>query len=352
MKIRPAQNSNSNAAHKDVATPALLPCVVTSALLPCIVTVVLGVTAVSASSKTQEKILEFPSDTSYGNLSRVIHVNPLETHAERSPLGQARGKIKVPADAIIFFEPGPRFFQRPEILNKLPPDSIAYIRMQFTAMDDNEMQMSDRAVKYLRHLTGLLAVDFDRSDTSDVGAAELAGLPNLQAVSLTGSTVNGTCLKSLSSCPKLQMLRFGSGQVKDEALRSLSNYKSLKRLVLNRCNLTDASAQNIAKGKSIVLLDVSNNPKISDTGLKYLGQLKLDYINLRETGVSIEGVREFVKNRQCRVVMPRMFSEYSKAQLDEIKKIRGGDIVFDHDHNIKYTDLKTIFGTVDRSRKK
>ena len=326
--------------------------VAASALLAGALTILSGAAGISASPKSKEKILEFPNDTSYGNLSKVVHVNPLETHAERAPLGQARGIIKVPSDAIIFFEPGPRFFQRPEILNKLPPDSIAYIRMQFTAMDDNEMQMSDKAVKYLRHLTGLLAVDFDRSDTSDIGAAELAGLPNLQAVSLTGSTVNGTCLKSLSSCPKLQMLRFGSGQVKDEALKSLSNYKSLKRLVLNRCNLTDTSAQNIAKGKSIVLLDVSNNPKISDTGLKYLGQLKLDYINLRETGVSIAGVRDFVKNRQCRVVMPRMFSEYSKAQLDEIKKIRGGDIVFDHDHQIKYSDLKTIFGTVDRSRKK
>jgi len=296
----------------------------------------------------KEKILEFPADASYGNLSKVTEVNSLEVHAKRTPLGQAKGTIKLPPDTIIFFEPGTRFFQHPEILMKLPADSIQYIRMQFTAMDDNEMKMSDDAVKFLRHLTGLWAVDFDRSDTSDAGAAQLAGMPNLRAISLTGTTVNGACIKSLSSCPRLQMLRFGSGKIGNEALKPLKDFKSLKRIVFNRCNLTDACLQSIAGGASITLLDISNNPKITDAGLKSLAPLKLEYINLRETGVSIEGVRNFVKNSQCRVVMPRMRHEYSQAQYEEIKKIRGGDLVFDHDHKLKNPDLKTIFGTVNR----
>lgn len=316
-------------------------------LLVCILAVLIGSACFASAPQKKEKVLEFPSDTSYGNLSRVTEVKPLETHALRVPLGQAKGTIKVPADTIIFFEPGPRFFQRPEILLKLPPDSIEYARIQFTAMDDNEMQMSDRAVKYLRHLTGLRAVDFDRSDTSDAGAAQLAGLPNLTAVSMSGSTVNGTCLKNLSSCPKLQMLRFGSGKIDDESLKSVKDFKNLKRLVFNRCNLTDASIKNLAKDASFKMLDISNNPKITDEALKHLAPLKLEYINLRETNVSIAGLQGYYKNHQCKIVMPRMHSQYSKEQLKEISKIRG-NIVFDFDHRIQYADVKTIFGSVNR----
>jgi hypothetical protein len=143
------------------------------------------------------------------------------------------------------------------------------------------------------------------------------------------------------------MLRFGSGKIDDESLKSVKDFKNLKRLVFNRCNLTDASIQNIAKGASFKMLDISNNPKITGDALKYLAPLKLDYINLRETNVSISALRDYYKNHQCKIVMPRMQNQYSKEQLKEISKIRA-DIVFDFDHRIQYADVKTIFGSVNR----
>lgn len=299
-------------------------------------------------AKVKEKILEFPSDTSYGNLSKVLFVEPLETHADkRSPLGQARGTVKVPAATIILFQPGPRFFQRPEVVLKLAPDCIDYIKMQFTAMDDNEMTMSDRAVKYIRHLTGLRAVDFDRSDTSDEGVAVLAGMPNLKAVSMTGTTVKGSCLKSLSSCPKLEMIRFGSGKIEDDSLKNLKDFKNLKRLVISRCNLTNDSIQCMAKGAHFSRLDISQNPKVTGAGLKYLVPLKLNYLNLRNTSIAISAVREFAKNQKCLIVMPRMAREYTANERAEIGKIKA-DIVFDVEQGGGNLDVKTIFGSVNR----
>ncbi len=78
------------------------------------------------------------------------------------PLGEAKGTIKVPASVRICYEPGPKFFSNPQILLKFPPDSIEYIKMKFTPMEDNEEHMSDHAVEFVAHLRGLRIVDFDK----------------------------------------------------------------------------------------------------------------------------------------------------------------------------------------------
>ncbi len=303
---------------------------------------------IGISSKSKEILLPFPNKRGYGTISKVTKEDELETAAKRTPLGEAKGTIKLPAGTIVFYEPGPRFFQNPQVLQKFAPDSIKYIKMQFTAMDDGEEKMSDRATVYLRLLTGLRAINFDKSDTSDNGIASLAGMPNLRAVSATETMVNGACLKSLSTCQSLVMVRFGAIQVDNDSLRYLKDFKTLKRLVLSRCSVNSQGVQYISACPSITQLDISNNPKISDKELLKLKTLKkLEYVNLRGTTATIAGIKTFIRGCNAKLVMPKMFAQYTKAEQSEIKKITG-HVVFDFDHNLQDPDYKTIFGTVNR----
>lgn len=296
----------------------------------------------------KEVILPFPNEKGYGTISKVIRENLLETSAKKIPLGEAKGTLRLPADTIVFYEAGPKFFQNPQVLKNFPPDSIAYVKMQFTAMDDAEDKLCDKAIGALPYLRGLRSANFDKSDTTDEGIAKLAGLPKLRAISTTETMVKGDCLKSLSSCPSLAMMRFGAIQVSNESLRYLKGLKSLKRLVLNRCGLESLGVQFIAACPSLTQLDISNNPKITDGDLMKLKTLKnLDYINLRDTGVSIAAVKSFAGESKARIVMPRMFSQYTRRELADIGKIKG-DVVFDVDHRESDPDINTIFGTLDR----
>ena len=301
-----------------------------------------------ATQPLQEKILLFPNEAGYGNLSKITVSNPLELRVQRAPLGIARGTVKVPANVRVYYEPGPRFFQNPQILLKLPPNSIDYIKMQFTPMGDGEERMSDHAVEYVAHLTGLRIVDFDKSDTSDAGAAKVAGMPNLIGLSSCESLITGTCLKSLSTCPKLEVMRLGSLQVSNESLRFLKDFKSLKRMDLNRAGLNSVGIQHLAACTNLLHLDISGNPKINGKDLsKLIALKKLKVINLRDTHVPIADIKAFANNRRITVIMPRMLAQYSKGDRDQIKTIHG-DLLFDFDSKLVNPDMKTIFGTVNR----
>ena len=299
-------------------------------------------------ANAKEIVLPFPNEKGYGTISKVIREGMLEANAKKMPLGEAKGTLKLPADTIVFFEAGPKFFQNPQVLQKFPPESIAYIKMQFTAMDDAEEKMCDRAIEALLHLSGLRAASFDKSDTTDKGISRLSGMPKLRAISTTETMVNGDCIRSLSTCPSLSMLRFGAIQMNNESLRYLKDLKSLKRLVVNRCGINSQGVGYIAACSTITQLDVSNNPKITDADAMRLKTLKkLEYINLRDTSVTIQGIRAFASGSNVKIVMPKLFNQYTKRERAEIDRIKG-NIVFDFDHRSTDPDYSTIFGTINR----
>jgi hypothetical protein len=194
----------------------------------------------------------------------------------------------------------------------------------------------------------LRAANFDKSDTTDEGVAQLAGMPRLRAISTSETMVSGDCLKSLSSCPSLSMMRFGAIQLKNESLRYLKDLKALKRLVVNRCGIDSQGVKYIAMCPALEQLDISNNPRISDADVLKLKVLKrLEYVNLRDTGVTIQGIKAFALGSKVKIVMPKMLMHYTKAQRAEINAIKG-NVVFDFDHRPNDPDVSTIFGTINR----
>lgn len=303
---------------------------------------------VALSANPKEKILVFPNEHSYGTLSKITSMKPLELRVQKLPLGEAKGTIKLPANVRVCYEPGPKFFRNPQILLKFSPDSIEYIKMKFTPMEDNEESMSDHAVEFVSHLRGLHIVDFDKSDTTDAGAAKLAGMPNLTGISSSESLITGTCFKSLSTCPKLEVMRIGSVQISNESLRFLKDFKNLKRMDLTRVGLNSEGIEHLAKCKTLTYLDIASNPKLTGKDLaKLMALKKLKVINLRNNHISIPEIKAFANNRKIAVIMPRMLAQYSKQDQAEAKKIHA-DLRFDFDSKPINPDINTIFGTVNR----
>ncbi len=304
--------------------------------------------AFAAGPVAKEKVLLFPNERSYGTLSKIVEMRSWDVRIKKTPLGEAKGTIKVPANVRICYEPGAKFFRNPQMVLRLAPDSIDFIKMQFTPMEDEEEKMSDQAVEYLTHLKGLRIVDFDKSDTTDKGAARLAGMPNLTGISSTEALVTGTCFKSLSTCPKLEVMRIGAVQISNESLRFLKDFKSLKRIALIRAGLNSEGMQHLANTPNLTHLDISANRKVTGKDLlKLMALKKLAVINLRDTYIKVADVKVFANNRKVSVIMPRMLAQYSKQERDEIKTIHG-NLQFDVDTRLANPDVNTIFGTVNR----
>lgn len=318
-------------------------------LVPTFLTLVCALSPRASFAAPAEKVLPFPNEHGYGALSRVTGKNKYEINVQRQPLGEAKGVFKIPATTEIYFEPGPKFFQNPQILLKLPHNSIEYINMQFTAMEDREDTYGDRAMGYLPHLTSLRGVLMDKSDTSDAGVSKLASLKNLEGISTTGSMVRGTFLKDLRNCRKLFLIRFGASHIDNDSLRYLKDYPNLKRLVFNRCNLMQQGIEHIAKCPKLESLDLSFNPRLTDKALETLTAVKsLAIINLRETPVSVAAIKKFAEARRpVIVIMPKETGRYSPEEVRAIRKIKG-DLRFDNDRGNSKPDVKTLLAPVSR----
>lgn len=265
------------------------------------------------------KVLHFPTKYPIGKLYLLDKPLLMETNIHARFWRRAQGEVVIPPKSIVYFEAEGGLFQHPENLLKLPPDAFDYIRIQFTSLDKSEEQMSDNAMKFVRHLSKLKVVSLDRSDTTDVGASALAGFDCLESVSFSESLVTGTCLPKLNACKKLSFIRFAAGQIDNDQLRHLKNFPLLKRMTLSRCGLTMSGLKHVSECAGIRNLDIGHNRLMDDKCIPIIQKMRnLSELNLSDTRISFNGMMQLKKQKIKRITFPATRSEYSAAQLSEI----------------------------------
>ncbi|MBP9094302.1 hypothetical protein KBI23_25015 [bacterium] len=267
------------------------------------------------------RLLPFPTEYSVGTLGLLEKDPELSAKGKVLPIGEARGLVKVPRDKLVKMFPGAQFFLHPECLLKLPPDGIDYINLRFTAMTDADDSVSDRLIPYVHHLSGLKGIDLDKSETTDAGLAKLGTMPELRALALAETMVTGKCLGQLSGCKKLEALRFGKGAIDNESLRYLKEFPQLGNLELSRTNLSLRGLEHVTKCTKLRALDVNENSAIDDRAVPlFLKLSKLEHLYIKHTKISFAGVMQLSKMGLLKISLPLPFSQYSKAEQEQIKK--------------------------------
>ena len=156
------------------------------------------------------------------------------------------------------------------------------------AMIDNISQIKD-----LRKLT-LIRIKVQstkKRSTILIPLAKLVGLTSLEHLNITDSAISSeedlvTLMKSLTSLKALIV----SGIKLTLSIDVFCCLPSLHDLGMRNCDLSHFQLSSISKLKSLRSLDVSENERLTDIGLGYIGQLvSLEHLNIRGTRYSNHG---------------------------------------------------------------
>jgi hypothetical protein len=292
---------------------------------------------VPGPASKRPRVLSFPKDYSLGEL--LVLSNPPDKK-DQGVRGAARGTIVVPPGKLAKFIPGPRFYKNPSIINTLPPDGIDSIEFAASSLDDSEDGLCDRALSYVGHLKGLVELNLDRSDATDAGAVHAADLPNLQKITGLAAALEGKCFKQFSGLKQLRCVHLPRNCLKDDYLQYLACLPNLNHLSIGHCNLSDAGVKNLANCINLTLLNIGDNPKITDQSIKYLLCMKkLRELTIHDTSISPIGILQLKSLPLERLELPSKY--YTQAQLEAITNAFPGAIISGPDSKKKPVDSDT-----------
>jgi hypothetical protein len=153
--------------------------------------------------------------------------------------------------------------------------------------------------EWLRKLVGaeyfdnVTMVSLRDKPITDDDLKELKKLPKLENLDLSNTHVTSAGLVHIGELKKMKYLSLWNTQVDDDGLRYIADFKKLYALILDGTHVTDEGLKhlegltNLEEWLGLVGTDVT------DAGLKHLeGLAKLRSLNLRQTKVTAEGVRE------------------------------------------------------------
>jgi hypothetical protein len=264
----------------------------------------------------QQRVLNFPKDYSLGEV--LIRTNPPDGQ-NPGVRGAARGTIVVPPGKLVHFIPSARFYKNPSIINTLPESGVDIIEFAALSLDDSEDGLCDRALAYVGHLKGLIELNLDRSDATDAGAAHAADLPNLQKISGLAAALQGKCFKQLAGLKQLRCVHLPRNCLRDENMQYLASVPDLTCLSIGHCNLSDAGVKGLANCTKVKVLNIGDNPKITDQSIKYLVCMKnLRDLSLSGTSITASGVLQLKSLPLTRLELPS--NNCTLAQLDDIAR--------------------------------
>ena len=186
-----------------------------------------------------------------------------------------------------------------DLLKRLP--KLKFLELiDFPGIDKFEMRAIARHTT-LKHLDlrDCLLTDDDLKTLS-----ELKQLHILTLSQMPGITEQGI-LKLFDNLPELTDFHLkGMSPFSPEAVRKIIADPRLEYLELCDMGLTDAHLKEVVVGALLFSFDISDNPEITDAGLKHLhGIGTLKYLYLNGTGVTQEGINAFkAAQPHCEVI--------------------------------------------------
>lgn len=236
---------------------------------------------------------------------------------------QATGDVVLLRQA--WFYPGKQIAKYPELLDGFKSDSI-------TAMTaDQNCLFTDKHMAKIVHWKELGGIDIDARRLTPAGLAGMQRLTKLSAFGLPYMRMPADQIGRVCDLRKVKVLDLcGLSNVR-KLLTNLGPELKLKELYVQNCGLTDQDLKYISGYSGLERLNVRDNPKITDVGVKYLSQAKLlRSLELSGTNVSpaVSEIFAGFPSLSRAVVNTRVWSEQQRQQFASKLPTRIGQ--FDH----------------------
>jgi Leucine-rich repeat (LRR) protein len=183
--------------------------------------------------------------------------------------------------------------------------------------------VSNSSIRHLANLSQLIHLDLSETAVNDDGLVHLAGLKSLQELFINRTEIYGQGLAALGSegaraplkiiqasnsqfgyqgfvqlrdFPQLQEINASSASVTDASLEGLKGLRQLRIVRIAGNLISDEGLRNLSSASDLELLDLSQQPGISDKTLKRLKNFKkLGRLNIDNTACSLQGVQDLKK---------------------------------------------------------
>jgi serine/threonine protein kinase len=281
----------------------------------------------AAADIDQGRKFAFPRDKSLGLL--YWHYKPGTRDLGYAPKNfQAQNNCLVPPQALLHLIAFDVLSDVPQNFSGFGPNDLDYLALS------DDFIWTDRHMVYIGKLTGLHTLIADEAGISDKCIADLNHLVNLEALSVGATKLTGTGLSNLLRLSKLQKFAASDIAKMSAALKTMTGSQSLTNLEVDGCKLSDDDLKVIGTMTNLGLLDIGNNPKITDKGLQTIVTLhNLSILKIDGAGVSPACIKTLKQLPKLRVLCINMgqWSTVDKIDLHRaiptcnVSQIRKGD---------------------------
>lgn len=269
---------------------------------------ILGNGAATAAGK---RIFEFPSQT-VGDLADISFNKNDGTYDIRY-FAKARGRVVIPDGIRCGLEVNYVGAQDLTFINKLPRDSLAFLRC-------DDFEVSDREFMALKNLGKLKVLEMAQSDITDTGFKHIANSPELEELIMPSCLLRGGTFASLKFVPHLRRFIVDHNRLNDQCLSNLRYLKQLHMIRLQACEIGDAGLNNLRALPAIEDIDVAQNRRITDKSIDtFLACRNIFRLDLNDTSITADGVLRLSKLPKL-TQLAYSFSRLSAAQNARIRK--------------------------------
>lgn len=253
--------------------------------------------AIGMAPAPGERVLRFPEGVSLGTLTMRAWGYDTDLQGGKgawNPLGEARGKVTVPAGMEVQLSVSVAQAGNLAALRRLRANDLQYLHM-------NSCPISNADMAYLSHLTGLFYLSIDDTPIGPEGFAHLLRLTSLRTASIVGTAPGEPGRALLAQQPYLATIDADRTGLADEWLAGLPPMGDLIFLSLDDTKgISDAGVAQIAKHVNLEQVFLSYT-ELTDAGMKAIHSLKhlrrAWFEGTRITDASMEGFR-FMPNIQ------------------------------------------------------
>ncbi len=170
---------------------------------------------------------------------------------------------------------------------------LAYlIHLPLRQLDLYGTSITDRSLSEIKNMKHLQELNLSHTDITDAGLDQLVGLPQLKRLSLKSVPVSDRGIDALAKIKKLECLNLKyNASITAKGMEKLANMPVLRELRIRKSHIIgDLQLIGLKSSKNIKILDLKEDPNVTDKTISNLLKTNIEQLNISETQVTGKGL--------------------------------------------------------------
>ncbi len=283
-----------------------------------------------SEESASEQLITFPTERAVG----VVYSRPSKDsefgyrghwYSDWQQIGAATGEVRVPKNHHVRLDVSKAASKDLAFLSTIDPSSIAYLNLEGTNIDDEQL-------RHVGKLVGLLMLGLEETKITDNGFEHLDQLKSVRRLDLSawgvheeGFGVGDGAMAVVAQLPALESIALRLTKVTDQGMAELAKCKTLRSISIPGTAVTDqglTSLLALPKLSSLGLGVYDEGAQVTDEGMETIGQMtELEHLELSGTEVSGIGLKQISQLKQLKSLSIDN-TKITEAGLAELKPLQ------------------------------